>query len=466
MGTWGDRLGGLDLETTGVDVETARIVAASIAVLDPDGAVVTEWTWHTAGAPIAPVTAEIAQTLRTLFALGIPVAVDNAPLALSILDRECRRQHLDALDDPQPVIDPLVLDREVDRERQGGRNVMGTARHYGVGVDGVSPAVVVARLAQAIARAHPDQVDVVPEELHERQIGWYADQAARFQEHVRVARGDEGYLASGSWPITPAEDRSFEDTQPIPAPPLRPSATVPVFDFTEAIPLAIEAFAPPANREPAWRLAGPPAIPTALAERLAAAPPTEHDAVDSEEPVDEPAPAGSIPADIPPPESLPELIEPPAAERPATSTLDPSLESSKPRRVHVAAAIISDPSGRGLVVRKHGSSSFMQAGGKIEKGESALAALIRELDEELGLAIDVAETEFLGSFEAPAIDEAATTVRAEVFALTTDADLVPRGEIAELRWLESVEDAESVELAPLTKDVLLPLWATRRPTPL
>ena len=34
-----------DLETTGVDVDTSRIVSACIAVLDDTGAVVARWDW-------------------------------------------------------------------------------------------------------------------------------------------------------------------------------------------------------------------------------------------------------------------------------------------------------------------------------------------------------------------------------------------------------------------------------------
>ena len=50
------------------------------SLLDPDGAVVTEWTWQTAGAPIAPVTAEVAQTVRTLGVDRFDLKYSNGPM--------------------------------------------------------------------------------------------------------------------------------------------------------------------------------------------------------------------------------------------------------------------------------------------------------------------------------------------------------------------------------------------------
>jgi NUDIX domain len=53
--------------------------------------------------------------------------------------------------------------------------------------------------------------------------------------------------------------------------------------------------------------------------------------------------------------------------------------------IRIAAAVIRDRRGRLLLVRKRGTSAFMQPGGKIDATEPALAALAREvLEEQLG----------------------------------------------------------------------------------
>ena len=135
----------------------------------------------------------------------------------------------------------------------------------------------------------------------------------------------------------------------------------------------------------------------------------------------------------------------------------------KPNVLRIAAAVVTDPAGRSLLVRKRGSEIFMQPGGKIESGESALTALTRELREELGLVVDPAETEYIGSYRAVAANEENTVVRAEVFFLTTSELPVAGAEIDELLWVERLDDL-AVEVAPLSRDSLLPLWAARSST--
>ena len=81
--------------------------------------------------------------------------------------------------------------------------------------------------------------------------------------------------------------------------------------------------------------------------------------------------------------------------------------------------------------------------------------------EELNLELDDSTAEYLGVFRAEAANEPHTVVSAAVFAFETAADIEPHGEIEELLWIEELDGIE-VELAPLSRDALLPLWASRR----
>ncbi|MBA1203399.1 NUDIX domain-containing protein [Pseudomonas capeferrum] len=128
-----------------------------------------------------------------------------------------------------------------------------------------------------------------------------------------------------------------------------------------------------------------------------------------------------------------------------------------PQTLHIAAALLLDPQGRTLLVRKRGTKAFMQPGGKIDTGESPLQALARELHEELGLRMDPAQARYLGLFEAPAANEPGFKVQAHVFSVRTDASVAPAAEIEEVVWL-SADEHPHLDLAPLTRDQLLPLY--------
>ncbi|MEG1039645.1 NUDIX hydrolase [Pseudomonas sp. NUPR-001] len=127
------------------------------------------------------------------------------------------------------------------------------------------------------------------------------------------------------------------------------------------------------------------------------------------------------------------------------------------KTIHIAAALLLDPQGRTLLVRKRGTKAFMQPGGKIEANEPPVAALARELFEELGLRIDAEDAHYLGQFSAPAANEPGFEVQAELFQVHTAMLVEPAAEIEEVVWV-SARKPLTLELAPLTRDQILPLY--------
>jgi DNA polymerase-3 subunit epsilon len=224
---WLDTLAVFDLETTGIDVMTSRVVTANIAVIDAMGDVTRSTSWladpgveipeqasavhgiSTAharehGRPVGEVVAEISAMLRSLFAEGIPLVIYNAPYDLTLLAFESRRHGVPILLDPYPVIDPLVIDKAVDRFRKGKRTLEVAAAHYGVDLtdahDAGADALAAGRLAQAIGRRFESELGGSADALHRLQIGWAREQAESFQDYMRRTK-DPGFTATGQWPL-------------------------------------------------------------------------------------------------------------------------------------------------------------------------------------------------------------------------------------------------------------------------
>lgn len=226
MSNWSDTLAVFDLETTGIDVETSRIVSATIAVLGAAGEVLERVDWlvnpgveiptaatnvhgitteHAAqnGRVAAEGVAEIVSTLRAHLGRGLPIVAYNAPYDLTLLNRESHRYGIPPLISPSPVIDPLVIDKAVDRYRKGKRTLEVTSAFYQVVLDEAhdagADAIAAGRVAQAIARKHASVLPNTAEELHALQVTWCRQQAESFQEYMRRER-DPQFLAAGGWP--------------------------------------------------------------------------------------------------------------------------------------------------------------------------------------------------------------------------------------------------------------------------
>jgi 8-oxo-dGTP diphosphatase len=124
--------------------------------------------------------------------------------------------------------------------------------------------------------------------------------------------------------------------------------------------------------------------------------------------------------------------------------------------ISVVAALIRDEAGRVLLVRKRGTLAFMQPGGKRDPGEGDVAALAREIDEELGCRVVPESVTPLGVFDAAAANEPGLNVRASVYSVDVVGAVVPCAEIDEVIWIQP-SAPHGIHLAPLTRDHVLPL---------
>jgi DNA polymerase III subunit epsilon len=227
------RLAAFDIETTGIDCESDRIVTASVSLVGgelpveshdwlvdpgieiPVGAtavhgITTEHARANGRVP-GEVVEEITSLLAAHLESGAPVVVFNARFDLTCLDREARRHGIRPLvdrvgPDGMLVVDPYVLDKQIDRYRRGKRTLTAVCEHYRVqlgdahvaNADALAAARVAWRLAQAVAELREADLRT----LHGQQVSWASEQAASLQDYFRGRGSDE--QVEHAWPIIPA----------------------------------------------------------------------------------------------------------------------------------------------------------------------------------------------------------------------------------------------------------------------
>jgi 8-oxo-dGTP diphosphatase len=129
---------------------------------------------------------------------------------------------------------------------------------------------------------------------------------------------------------------------------------------------------------------------------------------------------------------------------------------SEPAALRISCAVIVDDQSRTLLVRKANTDFYMQPGGKIERGESPLDCLRRELMEELGVAFSGRQMEYIGNYAEVAANEPDVRLQADIYLIRHSFQPNVSGEIAEYIWLDPSRE-ERYDLAPLTKNVVLGL---------
>lgn len=223
------RMAGFDLETTGPDPLTARIVTACIVQCGggqpvvaanwltnvdgqkiPDEAAnihgVTTARAHAEGIDLRTAVEEISAALAQVILAGVPVVAMNARYDLTLVDREIQRYGFDPLP-AGPVIDPFVIDKHVDKYRSGSRKLTALCEHYRVPIGDAhtadADAVAACRVAWRQGTMHPPLAAMSLEQLHRAQTEWAAEQAASLQEYFR--KKDPNAHVEGAWPLIPRQ---------------------------------------------------------------------------------------------------------------------------------------------------------------------------------------------------------------------------------------------------------------------
>lgn len=251
-GWWDGRLVGFDLETTGTDPEEARIVSAALVEVG-GGLPLRERAWlvdpgieipeaasavhgistkraREEGVPAEVAVPEIVMALQEALTAPVPLVIFNARYDLTVLDREASRHDVDPYP-PRWVVDPLVLDRWLDRYRRGSRKLDAMLAQHGVDVgheahDATSDALNACRLAWKLVRVSGqravklrvrseddgrerarmwrqwDSVRVDLAALHDFQaaVAWQeADRLAAY--FARVGRVDDAAGVRREWPV-------------------------------------------------------------------------------------------------------------------------------------------------------------------------------------------------------------------------------------------------------------------------
>ncbi|MER7732986.1 3'-5' exonuclease [Streptomyces erythrochromogenes] len=233
IGGWHGRvLIGFDLETTGTEPGESRIVTA--AVVEVRGGAVHERRGWLAdpgiaipeeaaaihgisteravaeGRPVREVADEVAEALVAHWRTGAVVVAYNAAFDLTLLSAELARHGLPSLADrlggarTGPVVDPLTIDRAVDRFRRGKRTLEAVCGVYGVTLeaahDAGADALAAVHVARAIAERHPQVAALTPADLHAQQGTWHARWARDFQSYLR-RQGTPDAVIDTAWPL-------------------------------------------------------------------------------------------------------------------------------------------------------------------------------------------------------------------------------------------------------------------------
>lgn len=128
--------------------------------------------------------------------------------------------------------------------------------------------------------------------------------------------------------------------------------------------------------------------------------------------------------------------------------------------IHKAGAVLLDGKGNFLVTRSADKDIFIAPGGKLEKGETALQALAREMVEEVQVEVNTDTVEHLGTFRAIAAGQENKVIEMDVYLVhDSSGEPTPTSEVEEIRWINS--QTKGVLLGSIFEHDVMPLLKER-----
>ena len=228
---WTDEpLVALDTETTGTDPKTARILEAAIVTCDPTGILEEDdrVIYIDPGIEIpAEASAIHGITAEKLKAMGAyspqagisyilniingratmrnyPLVIYNTPYDWPLLMAECQRipELQNGLFDTPYFLDPLVIDRALDKYRKGSRKLEDTAKYYGVTLNGAhgaqADATATLGVMTALIKKYPQLRALSLKDLQKLQADWYSEWRNRINQYwEKTGKADR---VKGEWP--------------------------------------------------------------------------------------------------------------------------------------------------------------------------------------------------------------------------------------------------------------------------
>jgi DNA polymerase-3 subunit epsilon len=217
----------IDLETTGVDPHTDRIVELAAVVIGPTGLV--EGEYHrivnpgvdipTGASDIHGITTErarneghpadlvLADLALILDRNTWPVVIYNATFDWPFLICEAERHGVD-LPAAVSILDPFLIDKIVDRYRPGSRKLVDVADHYGVELGdaahgATADATAAAQVMRRIVECHPELGGRSLARLWMDQVAGHETWRAGYVEYRRGS--DPSFEIAPGWPIAAIE---------------------------------------------------------------------------------------------------------------------------------------------------------------------------------------------------------------------------------------------------------------------